>query len=254
MELVDFGKTGLKVSRLAFGTGTHGWNHHSDQTALGLDGLANLLRAAYDRGVIFWDLADQYGSHPHAAKALQGIPRQSVVIATKTTARTAKGATEDVERFLRELGTDVIDIVLLHGPSFRDWPKQYAGAMEALSRAKEQGKVRAVGFSCHGLGALEVAAENDWVEAALVRINQAGVNMDGTPSQVIPLLAKMHAAGKGLYAMKVLGCGQLVQDVRQAMRFVLQLGTIHSLDIGMVSLAQLEENVRLVEELTGSAR
>ena len=114
MDYVDFGQTGLKVSRLSVGTGTNGWGHRSEQTALGLDGLASLLRLAYDHGVTFWDSADQYGSHPHIAKALRGIPRDAVVIATKTSARTARDIRRDVERFLREMDTDRLDILLLH--------------------------------------------------------------------------------------------------------------------------------------------
>ncbi|MCX7681179.1 MAG: aldo/keto reductase, partial [Anaerolineae bacterium] len=103
METVEFGRTGLRVSRLAFGTGTNGWGGRSEQSALGLEGLASLLRLAYDHGVTFWDAADGYGTHPHIARALQGIPRESVVIATKTAAQRAEQAARDVERFLREL-------------------------------------------------------------------------------------------------------------------------------------------------------
>lgn len=254
VEYVSLGRTGLKVSRLAVGTGTHGWAHHSEQTALGLDGLAHLLRVAYDQGVNFWDSADQYGSHPHVARALQGIlrqghPRDSVVIATKTASRKGQEVTQDVERFLREVGTDVLDIVLLHGMGQHNWPERYAGAMEALSKAKEQGKVRAVGISCHDLGALSTAAETDWVDVVLVRINRAGVNMDASPSKVVPVIDRLHAAGKGVYAMKALGCGQLVRDARLAVQYVLQLGTVHALAIGTSSIEHLAQNVRLVEEL-----
>ena len=85
MEVVDFGKTGLRVSRLNIGTGTRGWGGRSEQTDLGLDELTGLLRYAYDNGVTFWDTADAYGSHTHLAKALQGIPRDEVVIAGKHT-------------------------------------------------------------------------------------------------------------------------------------------------------------------------
>jgi aryl-alcohol dehydrogenase-like predicted oxidoreductase len=254
MEYVSLGKTGLEVSRLAFGTGTHGWAHRSEQTGLGLDGLANLLRMAFDQGVSFWDSADQYGSHSHVARALHGIlkqgcPRDSVVIATKTSSRKGKEVTQDVERFLREVGTDVLDIVLLHCMSQRDWPQRYAEAMEALSWAKEQGKVRAVGISCHDLGALVTAAETDWVDVVLVRINRAGVQMDGPLDQVVPAISRLYAGGKGVYAMKVLGCGQLTREARLAMQYVLQLGIVHALAIGMSRAEHLAQNVRLVEEL-----
>jgi aryl-alcohol dehydrogenase-like predicted oxidoreductase len=248
MDTVEFGRTGLRVSRLAFGTGTHGWGGRSQQTDLGIDGLADLLRLAYDRGVTFWDAADAYGSHPHVAKALAGLPRDKVVIATKTNSRTGERVTGDVERFLRELGTDVIDVVLLHFMTQADWPQSHAGAMEALSRAKEQGKVRAVGVSCHGLGPLRAAAETDWAEVVLARINPAGVNMDAPPAEVVPVIEKLYAAGKAVYGMKVLGCGQLAGKARAAIQYVLQLGAVHSLVIGTSRREHLLENVRLVEE------
>ena len=250
MDTVDFGQTGLKVSRLGIGTGTNGWAGRSEQTALGLDGLADLLRLAYDHGVNFWDAADAYGSHRHIARALQGIPRDRVVITTKTTSRTAKEVTRDIERFLRELNTEVLDIVLMHFVTQADWPRRYAGAMEVLSQAKAQGKVRAVGVSCHGLGSLRTAAETDWVEVALVRINRAGVNMDGQPAEVVPVIQRMYDAGKAIYGMKVLGCGRLVDDTRAAIEYVLQLGTVHAITIGTSKPEQLRENLGVVEELT----
>ena len=249
MEVVEFGKTGLRVSRLNFGTGTRGWGGRSEQTDLGTEELTKLLRHAYDIGVTFWDTADAYGSHPHVAKALQGIPRDEVVIATKTTSRSAQDVTRDVDRFLKELNTDVLDILLLHYMTDQDWPKGYASAMESLSRAKEQGKVRAVGVSCHGLGPLRAAAASDWVEVILVRINYNGVNMDGSPDEVVPIVAKMHQDGKAVYGMKVLGAGKLANDARRAVQYVFQLGTVYSITIGTSSWEQLDRNSELVEEL-----
>ena len=249
MGYVEFGRTGLRVSRLSVGTGTHGWGHHSEQTSLGLDGLADLLRLAYDRGVNFWDSADQYGSHPHIARALESIPRDRVVIATKTNAHNARQVTKDIERFLRELNTDVLDIVLLHYQTQAKWPERSSDAMEALSRAVAQGKVRAVGVSCHGLGALRAAAETDWAQVVLARINYAGVNMDGKPSQVAPLLERLYAAGKAVYGMKVLGCGRLAGEARTAIEYVFQLGTVHAITIGTSSREHLDRNAALVEEL-----
>ncbi len=250
MNYVDFGHTGLRVSRLGIGTGTHGWGHRSEQTALGLEGLANLLRRGLELGINLWDAADQYGSHPHVAAALKGIPRDNVVVVTKTAAKRGKAVSRDVDRFLKELGTDVLDVVLLHGLSKADWPKSHNDAMDALSRAKAAGKVRAVGFSCHGLGALRAAAVEDWPEVILVRINHAGVNMDGQPSEVSPVIDELYAAGKAIYGMKVLGCGRLTGDVRAAFEYALGLGTVHSLAVGTSSLKQLEENAALIKSLS----
>jgi aryl-alcohol dehydrogenase-like predicted oxidoreductase len=249
MDTVEFGRTGLRVSRLSFGTGTHGLGGRSEQTDLGVKRLADLLRLAYDHGVNFWDSADMYGSHPHIAKALAGLPRDKVVIATKTSARSAEQTAQDVERFLRELGTDVIDVVLLHFMTQADWPRSHAGAMEALSRAKEQGKVRAVGVSCHGLGPLRAAAETDWAEVVLACINMAGVNMGASPTEVVPVIERLYTSGKAVWGMKVLGCGRLAGKAHAAIQYVLKLGIVHAIVIGTSAKGQLLENVKAVEEL-----
>jgi aryl-alcohol dehydrogenase-like predicted oxidoreductase len=249
MDYVDFGKTGLRVSRLSFGTGTNGVGGRSEQSDLGVDELARLLRLAYDRGVTFWDAADAYGTHPHVAKALREIPRDSVVVATKTMARKGKKVSQDIERFLKELDTDAIDIILLHVMSHPDWPQRYADALEALSRAKEAGKVRAVGASCHGLRALRAAAETDWPDVVMVRINPTGVHMDAAPAEVVPLIERMYTAGKAVYGMKVLCCGKLARNGRAAIEYVFQLGTVHAITIGISNREHLYQNTRLVEEL-----
>ena len=166
-DIVTLGKTGIKVSRLAMGTGTNGYNYRSDQTRkLGIKGVADLLKSAYDHGINFWDSADQYGSHPHLKEALKYVPRDKVVVLTKTHAETAQEMREDLDRFRKEIGTDYIDIVLLHMMTREDWPDQYQGAMEELSRARERGIVRAHGVSCHTIEALETASRTDWVQIA----------------------------------------------------------------------------------------
>jgi aryl-alcohol dehydrogenase-like predicted oxidoreductase len=249
MEYVDFGRTGLQVSRLSIGTGTHGWGGRSEQTDLGLNVLTDLLVAAHDLGITFWDTADGYGSHQHVARALQQVPREQVVIATKTTSHSGRAVRRDIERFLRELNTDVLDIVLLHCVMSGNWPHSKRTEMEALSRAKEEGLVRAVGISSHSLGALRAAIQSKWADVVLARVNYAGVNMDGSPGQVAPLLAQLYAAGKAVYGMKVLGAGRLTGDVRAAIDYVFKLGSVHALTIGTSSQAHLRQNVRLVEEL-----
>jgi aryl-alcohol dehydrogenase-like predicted oxidoreductase len=249
MEYVDFGNTGLEVSRLSIGTGTNGWGGRSEQTDLGLEGLTDLLRSAYELGVTFWDTADGYGSHKHVARALQTIPREKVVIATKTTAHSGRAVRRDVERFLRELRLESLDIVLLHCMMSENWPRSKKSQVKALNQAKEEGLVRAVGISCHSLGALRAASECDWVDVVLARINYAGINMDGDPEQVVPLIERLYAAGKALYGMKVLGVGRLAGDARAAMQYVLGLGTVHALTIGISHQAHLRQSVRMMEEL-----
>ena len=123
METVKFGNTGLVVSRLSVGTGTNGWAHRSEQTALGLEGLSALLQQSYELGINFWGTADQYGSHEHIAHALKNVPRDKVVIATKTNSHSGRAVARDIDRFSRELNTDVLDVVLLHCVSSENWPR-----------------------------------------------------------------------------------------------------------------------------------
>jgi aryl-alcohol dehydrogenase-like predicted oxidoreductase len=215
---------------------------------LGQEKLARLLRLAYDHGVTFWDAAGAYGTHPHIAHALREVPRDNVILATKTMARQADKVTQDVERFLRELGTDSLDIVILHFMTQPDWPRRYADALEALSRAKEAGQVRAVGVSCHGLRALRAAAEIDWPDVVMVRINPNGVNMDAAPSKVVPLIEKMYTAGKAIYGMKILGAGRLTGQARASIKYVFQLGVVHAITIGISHREHLYQDVKLVEK------
>jgi 1-deoxyxylulose-5-phosphate synthase len=250
MQRVKLGNTGVEVSRLCIGTGSSGWAGSSNQTRLGFDQLVDLLCYAYDRGITFWDSADQYGSHPHVREALRQVGRQNVVVTTKTTSRTPDAVEADVHRFLREQGTDYLDIVLLHCLTEPDWPARYARNMETLSRLKDRGLIRAVGVSCHNFGAFQNAARQPWVEVVLARINYAGVSMDAPTEQVVPVLDEMHAAGKGIYGMKVVGNGRLTGDVRKAIRYVMELPSIDALVIGMQSKAEVDEDVELVEELS----
>ena len=170
-----------------------------------------MFKLGFDHGVTFWDTADVYGSHPHLRRALQGggIPREKITILTKTEASTTMQMREDLDRFRKELGTDYIDIVLLHCLTDADWPRQRKGAMEVLAEAREKGIIRAHGVSCHSFGALQTAAKTDWVQVDLARYNPAGVFMDANPKMVGDVLKGMRAKGKGVIGMKVLGAGQL---------------------------------------------
>jgi aryl-alcohol dehydrogenase-like predicted oxidoreductase len=241
-DVVTLGKTGIKVSRLSQGTGTNGVGKSSDQTrGLGLAGVAELLRAGVDQGVSFWDLADQYGTHPHAHEALKTVQRDKVVILTKTHASTEKEMREDLDRFRKELGTDMLDIVLLHCMMSADWPKEKKGAMAVLSEAKQKGIIRAHGVSCHDLGALKTAAATDWVDVDLARLNPAGAVMDASVDQVLPVLSEMKRKGKGIIGMKILGAGRLRNRVDDALQYALASPVLDCFTIGATNRRELED-------------
>jgi 1-deoxyxylulose-5-phosphate synthase len=239
-DRVKLGPMGVTVSRLAMGTGTNGVGGSSNQTRkLGLRGVADLFRAAYDQGVYFWDSADQYGTHPHLKTALQGIPREKVVILTKTHASTEAEMRADLDRFRRELGTDYIDIVLLHCMMDADWPSRKKGAMEVIAAAREKGIVKTHGVSCHTLEALKTAAREPWVQVDLARINPAGVAMDADPRTVISVLREMKAAGKGIIGMKILGAGRLRDRADECLQYALGLDCVDCFTIGSENREEL---------------
>jgi aryl-alcohol dehydrogenase-like predicted oxidoreductase len=245
-DTVVIGKTGIKTSRLAIGTGTVGSGHHSNQTALGLKGLSELLLNGYDHGLRFFDAADSYGSHPHVAEALKHVPRDQVTVLTKTWARDAASARADLDRFRRELGTDYVDICLMHCLTEGDWTELFKGTMDVLSEAKEKGIIRTHGCSCHSIEALRAAAKSTWVEVDLARINPIGSHMDADPDTVLAVLREMKAAGKGIIGMKILGQGDMRTRPDEALKYALSLGVLDAFTIGAESKAEQEDLIRRI--------
>jgi aryl-alcohol dehydrogenase-like predicted oxidoreductase len=238
-DKVPLGNTGIEVSRLAIGTGTNGVGKSSNQTRkLGLKGLTNLLRTGFDNGVFFWDSADQYGTHPHLKEALKSVDREKVVILTKTHARTEAEMKADLDRYRREIGTDYVDVVLLHAITDPQWNKNRRGAMDYLAQAREDGIIRAHGISCHSLGALETAAEEPWVQVDLARMNPAGLRMDSEVPVVVKVLQKMKSNGKAVMGMKILGAGGLSGKVDEALQYALAQEYMSCFTIGAESIDQ----------------
>ncbi|MFN4260047.1 MAG: aldo/keto reductase [Gemmataceae bacterium] len=252
-DQVTLGKTGLKTSLLGLGTGSVGVKHSSNQVKLGLVDFTKLVGHAFDHGITYFDTADQYGSHIFLREALKTLklPRERLFIQTKTRATTADVARADLQRFRYELGVDTIDSLLMHCMTKGNWPTDFRPVMDVLSEAKEKGWVRAVGVSCHGMDPLKTAANNDWVEIDLARINPVGVTarMDGPPEAVVPCLQAMHKSGKGVLGMKILGEGQFKTPEAQlhSLRFVLGLGCVDAFVIGFESPEQIDQMTRHIE-------
>lgn len=244
----SLGSTGVSCTLLGLGTGTRGGGGNSNQTRLGMDKCVGLLEYGHQRGLTYFDLADQYGSHKFMAAALNGgISRDKVMILTKTRSRDEAGVRADMERFRTEVGTDYFDIVLLHCLRNPGWTTTLKPCMDALADAKAKGLIRAHGVSCHDLRALEEAAETDWVDVILARINHDGVKMDAEPEKVVPVLRKAHEAGKGILGMKIVGEGRLGDKVSESLEYVLGLGCVDAMTIGFESREQLDDAVTRIE-------
>lgn len=260
-ERVALGRSKVKCSRIVLGTGVKGGNRQSNQTRMGKEKFEALIRESHDRGVDTFDLADMYGTHPYVIPALQGIQRDKYRIISKIWFRPGgipeperPDADVVVERFLRELKTDHIDLLLLHCVVSAKWPEELRQQMDLLSKLKDKGIIGALGVSCHSLAALEACINEPWVESVHTRINPYGMSMDGPPEKVVPVLQKIHAAGKGVVGMKIIGEGRLRNDEekRQAsIKYALTLGCVDVLNVGCESVAEVDDltaKVKLVEK------
>ena len=243
-DTVVLGKTGIRTSRLAMGTGTIGSGGSSNQTRAG--GLTRLLRTGYDRGLIFFDAADSYGSHPEVAEAVSQLPREKVVIMTKCDHRDPQKAKADIDRYRRELKTDYIDILLMHCMTEGDWTERYRGVMDVFEEAKQKKIIRSHGCSCHTIEALRAAAQSPWVEVDLVRLNPVGKHMDADPQTVIGVIKEMHAEGKGIIGMKILGQGAMRTRQDEALRFALGSGVLDAFTIGAESDAEQADLIKRI--------
>lgn len=254
-DRVALGKSGVEVSLVGMGTGSHGSRQASNQTRLGFVAFEKIVRHALDRGVAFFDVADQYGSHVYLRDALKGVPRDKYVIQTKTHAHDADDCENDVKRYCGELGVDHIDIVLLHCMTRPNWPDENAGAMEYLMKAREEGLIRAHGTSCHGMDSLRTSAKHPFVQVDLARINPEGLIMDDkSPDEVASELQEMHDRGVGVIGMKILGEGRIntPERIDDSLRFVLGLGTVNSFVIGFESPSQIDDILKRTEDALAS--
>lgn len=253
---VELGKTGIKTSRLGFGTGVSSHNRSSGIVRKnGRDGAVKIIRAAYGRGVRFFDTADSYGTHQVIREALAPFPRDSYVLASKYWFMKGGIPAEDhtdvetsLNRFLRELGTDYIDILQLHCVSKPDWTTTLASRMEALERFKKSGKIRAHGCSFHGSAALSAAHEVDWLDVAHVQVNPFGRNMGMHPQRTLECVRKMRERGKGIVGMKILGVGSLAKEGKmdQSLGWVIENRVADVLNIGFLDIGEVDDIARRI--------
>lgn len=259
-EPIQLGSTKLKFSRFCMGTGVRGGNRQSNHTRMGKQKLEALFNEAYDRGVRWFDLADLYGTHPYLIPALKTIPRDKYGIVTKIWFRPGgipemerPNADVVVHRFLKEIGTDHLELVLLHCVTSGKWPEELREQMDHLAKLKEQGIIGAHGVSCHSLEALKAAAKEPWVDSVHARINPYGDSMDGKVEQVVPVLKDIKAAGKGVVGMKIVGEGRYRNDeekLNNAAKFVLSLGCVDVLNVGFEKPEEIDDfaaRIRKVE-------
>ncbi|MHC4401115.1 MAG: aldo/keto reductase [Planctomycetota bacterium] len=252
---VPLGKA-LKACRISCGTGMSGGGRQTNQTRLGKERFEALLNHAFDRGVRQFDMADMYGTHPYVGRVLKGKPRDQCQLVSKIWTRPGGLPEKErpladvlVRRFLKELQTDYIDVLQIHCMTTPDWNQAERAQMDAMAKLKEQGLIRAHGVSVHSLDALKTAAEEPWVDVVHARLNPYGHRTDGPMEEVVPVLEKIHAAGKGIIAMKLIGEGKFDLEKRKStLKFVMDLGCVNCLTVGFEQPEQVDEFLTNVQE------
>lgn len=274
MRKVRLGKSQLMVSPLCFGTepftikkGPVGRKTQGDRSPM--EG-GKILREALRMGVNFWDTSDDYFSHPHVAEGLKLVDREKVIVTDKSYALTLEEGRKAVEKSLRELGTDYIDIMMLHYIPFKShWVKQKIkgktveyesgnlqkrmGALKAFCEAKESGVIKAVGLSTHSTQVLKQALEVPEIDVVLTVLNKKGSWIeDGSLEVHLDALENIHKTGKGVYVCKVVDAGKLRDEGDSAIRFVLQYHSfIDAFNIGMYDKEEIVNNIRIFDEVLG---
>jgi len=256
VDQVTLGKTGLKLSRLGIGTGSKGGSIHR---GLGSDSFNRLIRYAYDQGITYIDTADNYKTHTMVRDAIKSLPREKLFIQSKMPGVPEKPL-EVLDRYRSELGVDYIDSLLVHCAVASDWDEECKRLLDALEEAKAKKIIRAHGVSCHSLPALAKAAQLNWVDVNLVRINPQGAHVD-TPAEswdaqsdvshvaaVLEQLAAMRKKGHGIIGMKLIGDGDFTnpQDREKSIRFAMRPGLLDAAVIGFKSADEIDEAIRRI--------
>jgi len=258
VDKVKLGNSGLSVSRVALGTGSIGGNHQSNQTRMGISNFVKLAHHAYDRGVHFFDTADSYGSYPYVREAFKEIPREKITLLGKMWTENDPSKAEPVDkaldRFRTETGSDYFDIMLLHCMMNGKWQDEKKRYIDYFSKAKQDGKIKALGVSCHNFEALKVAVDDPWVDVILARINPFRAHMDGSPAEINALLERARNNGKGIIGMKIFANGDRVleTDREESITFALKKTSIHCMTLGMENIPQVDDAVDRVMRILKS--
>jgi len=250
-DMVTLGRSGVKVTRLAFGTGSFSGQV---QRELGQDAFTRLVRYAYDRGIRFFETAESYGEmHKMLGIALKGIPRDSYQIMSKVTTREGVNPQQKFDELRKLANTEYFDIMLLHWQHTPTWPADSARWQDAILEAQSRNVVVSHGASVHGLPALRRVPGNKWLDVAMIRVNHKGKSMDaevpdvpepGNVPEVVSHVKEVRKQGMGVISMKLAGEGTFNREDRQkAMKFAFTNAGVDCVTVGYKNSAEIDEAI-----------
>src|SRR6202162_5973042 len=251
-DWVTLGRSGVKVTRLAFGTGTFSGR---TQRELGQDQFTKLVRYSYDRGIRFFETAESYGDmHRMLGVALKGVPRDSYRLMSKVTTRPNGNPQEKIDELRKLANTEYFDVMLMHYQHVATWPTDTVKWQDGILEAKSKKIVVGHGASVHGLPALRQFPGNKWLEIAMIRMNHKGTRMDaedyntggpGNVNEVVTHVKQVRSEGMGVISMKLVGEGAFTnrEDRQAAMRFAFNNAGVDSVTVGFKNTAEVDEAI-----------
>ncbi len=251
-DRVTLGKSDVKVTRLAFGTGTLSGKVQRD---LGQDQFTTLVRYAYDHGIRFFETAESYDDmHRMLGVALKGIPRDSYALMSKVTTRPGVDPQAKFDELRKLANTEYFDIMLLHWQHVASWPTDSVRWQDGILEAQAKKIIVGRGASVHGLPALRQVPDNKWLEIAMIRMNQKGTAMDaeeyntsgpGNVTEVVTHVKQTREAGMGVISMKLVGEGRFTkrEDRQAAMKFAFQNAGVNAVTVGYKNTAEIDEAI-----------
>jgi len=250
-DWVTLGKSGVKVTRLAFGTGSFSGEV---QRKLGQDGFTRLVRYAYERGIRFFETAESYGETQRMlGAALKGLPRESYRIMSKVETYHSADPLKKLDELRAATGTEYFDIMLLHWQHIASWPEETLRWQDAILEAERKKAIVSHGASVHGLPALRRMPGNKWLDVAMIRVNHKGTRMDaevpdtddlGNVSEVVTHIQQVSKEGMGVIGMKLIGEGAFNREDRQkAMRFAFRNAGVDCVTVGYKNTAEIDEAI-----------
>jgi aryl-alcohol dehydrogenase-like predicted oxidoreductase len=254
-DWVTLGKSGVRVTRLAFGTGTVSGQV---QRELGQDQFTRMVRYAYDHGIRFFETAESYGEmHRMLGIALKGLPRDSYRLMTKVTTREGVDPQQKIDELRTLANTDYFDVMLLHWQHTATWPTDSLRWQDGISEAQAKHAVVSHGASVHGLPALRRFPGNQWLQVAMIRMNHKGVHMDaedyatgglGNVSEVVTHVKEVRQDGMGVISMKLVGEGSFTsrEDRQAALRYAFRNAGVDSVTLGFKNTAEIDEAIENV--------
>ncbi|MDR1494111.1 MAG: aldo/keto reductase [Planctomycetaceae bacterium] len=244
------GKTGIETTILGMGTGMSSGRPYYD---MGEEKFIKLMHHAFDQGVRYIDTAQNYRTHVYVQHALRGWKREDFFVLSKTPSHSEENARSDVNRYLYELETKYLDVLLLHCMTNGNWLTERAGAWKALVEEKKKGRIRAIGVSCHSLDAIKKCLEVEELDVALVRINPFGKAFltDDEPEKVVAVVKELHEKGVGVLGMKIFGEGRCKEPEqrRQSLEFAVGLDCVDTMTIGFTEIPQVNETLGMLADI-----